>query len=163
SGPDTFGQVTFTLLGLIGASHPKPITVVLTGYMVDATHIKLIETDTNADSGVVGFGVTGGLAIGQAPGSYGNFTNASLPSGTTYVFGVTGIDLSTNSGNNGYLPLTLTSASLFQADGDGNIVSNSGYTDTFLLYNIVQKNPQAGAEISSSFSGTYAVDSSGSG
>jgi len=135
----------------------------LTGYIVDATHIKLIETDTDPNSGIAGFGVTGGLAIGQATGAYGNFTNASLPSGTTYVFGVSGIDLSTNSANNGYLPLTLTSAGLFQADGNGNIVSNSGYTDTFLLYNTNQKNPQAGAQISSSFSGTYAVDSSGTG
>ena len=163
SGPDTFGQVAFTLLGLLGSSHPKPITIVLTGYIVDATHIKLIESDTNANSGVVGFGVTGGLAIGQAAGSYGNFTNASLSSGTTYVFGVTGVDLSTNSASNGDLPLTLTSMGLFQADGDGDIVSNTGYTDTFLLYNIVQKNPQAGAQISSSFSGTYSVDSSGTG
>lgn len=163
SGPDAFGQVTFKLLGLLDASHPKPITIVLTGYIVDATHIKLIETDTNPNSGVTGFGVTVGLAIGQAPGSYGNFTNASLPSGTTYVSGVTGVDLSTNSASNGDLPLTLTSVGLFQADGNGNIVSNSGFTDTFLLYNTVQKNPQAGAQISSSFSGTYSVDSSGTG
>ncbi|HSZ62022.1 MAG TPA: hypothetical protein VK828_09495 [Terriglobales bacterium] len=163
SGPDTFGQVTFTLLGLLGAHHPKPVTVILTGYIVDATHIRLIETDTNANSGVAAFGVTGGLAIGQAPGSFGNFTNASLPLGTTYVFGITGIDLSTNSGNNGYLPLTLTAAGLFQTDGAGNVVSNSGYTDTFLLYNTNQNNPQAGAQVRSSFGGTYSVDSSGSG
>ncbi len=163
SSPDLFGQVSFTLLGMASASHPKPITIILTGYMVDATHIKLIETDTNSNSGVPGFGVTSGLAIGQAPGAYGNFTNASLPSGTTYIFGLTGVDTSTNSASNSYLPLTLTSAGLFQADGNGDIVTNSGYTDTFLLYNIVQKNLQTGAQISSSFSGTYAVDSSGTG
>lgn len=163
SGPDAFGKVAFTLAGLLGASHPKPISIILTGYIVDATHIKLIETDTDANSGIASFGVTGGLAIGQAPGSFGNFTNASLPSGTTYVFGVTGVDLSTNSANNGYLPLTLTSVGLFQADGNGNIVSNSGYTDTLLLYNTNQKNPQVSAQISSSFSGTYAVDASGTG
>ena len=161
SGPDTFGQVTFSLIGLLSASHPKPITVVLTGYIVDATHIKLVESDTNANN-LTPFGQTGGLAIGQAPGSYGNFTNASLPSGSTYVFGVTGVDLSANSVDNGYLPTTLTSVGQFQTDGNGNIVSNSGYTDTFLLYSLIQKNPQ-GAQISSSFSGTYSVDPSGTG
>jgi hypothetical protein len=161
--PDLFGQVTFTLAGLVSANHPKPIILILTGYIVDATHIKLIESDTNANSGIAGFGVTGGLAIGQPAGSYGNFSNASLPSGTSYVFGVTGVDLSPNSASNGYLPLTLTSAGLFQVDGNGNIVTNSGYTDTSLLYNVAQKNPQTGAQISSSFSGTYAVDSSGTG
>jgi hypothetical protein len=162
SGPDTFGQVTFSLIGLLSASHPKPITIVLTGYIVDASHIKLIESDTNANN-LTPFGTTGGLAIGQAPGSYGNFTDASLPSGTTYVFGVTGVDLSANSADDGYLPSTLTSVGQFQADGNGNIVNNTGYTDTFLLYNLVQKNPQPGAQISSSFSGTYSVDPSGTG
>jgi hypothetical protein len=161
SGPDTFGQVTFKLLGYFGASHPQPITVLLAGYIVDAAHIKLIETDTNEDSGVTAFAETGGLAVAQAPGSYGTFTNASLPSGTTYVFGVTGVDLSENSAGNGYLPSTLTSAGLFQVDGSGDL--NNGYTDTFLLYNTVQKNPEPGAQISSQFSGTYSVDPSGTG
>jgi hypothetical protein len=161
SGPDTLGQVTFKLLGFLGASHPQPITVLLAGYIVDATHIRLIEIDTNANSGVTPFAETGGLAIGQAAGSYGTFTNASLPSGTTYVFGVTGVDLSSNSADNGYLPSTLTSAGLFQADGSGDLTN--GYTDTFLLYNLIQKNPQAGAQISSQFSGAYSVDPSGTG
>jgi hypothetical protein len=161
SAPDTFGQVAFTLQGLLGVSHPKPVTVVLTGYIVDAAHIRLIETDTNANSGVTPFALTGGLAVGQAPGVYGTFTDASLVSGATYVFGVTGVDLSPNSVSNGYLPFTLTSANLFQADGSGDM--NNGYTDTFLLFNTIQKNPQPGAQISSSFNGTYLVDSSGSG
>ena len=161
SAPDTFGQVTFTLLGILGASHPKPVTIILTGYIVDATHIKLIETDTNASSGVPPFGATGGLAIAQAAGSYGNFNNASFSG--TYVLGVTGVDLSPI--NSGYTPSTLTSADVFTADGNGDLTS--GFTDTFLQLNCVQVickqsgDAITGAQISSSFTGTYSVDAAG--
>ena len=161
SAPDTFGQVAFTLLGIPGASHPKPVTIILTGYIVDATHIKIIETDTNANSGVAAFGATGGLAIAQAAGSYGNFNNESFSG--TYVLGVTGIDLSPI--NSGYTPSTLTSADVLTADGNGDLTS--GFTDTFLQLNCVQVickqsgDVITGAQISSSFTGTYSVDASG--
>jgi hypothetical protein len=166
SSPDTLGQVTFRLVGLRSNSRPNPLTVVLTGYIVDPAHIKLIESDTAAGGSVIPFGATGGLAIGQASGSYGKFNNGSLPLGTTYVFGVTGIDLSPNSVSNGSLPSTLTSAGLFAADGNGNL--SSGFTDTFLQQNCVQlictqsAGAIPGAQISASFTGTYSVDSSSS-
>ena len=160
SAPDTFGQVAFTLLGIPSQSHPKPTNIILTGYIVDATNIKLIETDTNANNPNP-YATTGGLAIAQAAGSYGNFNNASLSG--TYVLGVTGIDLSPI--NSGYIPSTWTSADVLAADGNGNLTS--GFTDTFLQQNCVQEickesgDSTTGAQISSSFSGTYSVDSGG--
>ena len=159
AGPDTFGQFTVTLAGLTSYSQSRPVTVVLTGYIVDASHIRLIETDNTATT--AGFGTTGGLAIGQVAGSYGTFNNGSMPSGTTYVFGVTGMDLSPNSGS--YTPSSLSSVGLFTANGSGAL--SNGFTDTFLLFNCVQpaciQLGSQGAQISSSFTGTYAVDTGG--
>lgn len=154
---DPFGTVIFNLSAPFGHAQTN-VTVALTGYIVDATHIRLIESDQTAPG--PGFGSTIGLATAQTVPS-GGFTDASLPSGTSYVFGVTGVDLSPNSVNNGSLPNTLTSVGLFQADGSGGIVSNSGYTDTFLLYNTNQGSGQTGAQISAAFDGKYAVDSTG--
>ena len=58
------------------------------GYIVDATHIKLIETD-NISGSTTAFGSTAGIAIGQGTAT-GTFTgNASLSG--TYVFGVLGL------------------------------------------------------------------------
>lgn len=157
SPPDSFGAFTFNLIVPFGgtSSDPRPVTIGLTGYMVDATNVKLIEND---QANGAGFGATAGLAIGQGAGA---FSNASLQSGVSYVFGVTGLDLSGNAANNGSLPFTFTSAGLFQADGGGN--ATNGFTDTFLLFNTSQANdinPQ-GAQISAGFNATYAVDSNG--
>lgn len=163
SVPDTLGKVTFMLAGLLSGVHPKPVTALFAGYIVDPTHIKLIETDGAAGGTVAPLGLTGGLAIGQTAGSYGNFNNASFDG--PYVFGVTGVDLSPN--NTGYIPSTWTAASLFTADGNGcQSDSCNGYTDTFLQQNCVQSTCKTqaiqGAQISAAFTGTYAVDSSSS-
>jgi hypothetical protein len=161
SAPDSLGQVTFTLVGLLGANHPKALTVTLAGYIVDATHIKLIETDTSASS-LAAFGTTGGLAIAQAAGSYGNFTNESFSG--MYVMGITGTDLSPI--NSGYVPSTWTAADLLTADGSGDLTG--GFTDTYLQQNCVQETCTKGqfiqgAQISSSLTGTYSVDAGGTG
>ena len=61
-------------------------------------------------------------------------------------------------------PTTLTAAGLFTADGSGNLTN--GFSDTFLDLNTVQEtvaNPQVRAQISSAFTGTYSVDSAGTG
>src|SRR5208337_1295017 len=121
------------------------------------TNIKLIESD-NTSPTTPGFGSTAGLAIGQGAAT-GTFTSNTSFSGT-YVFGIPGVDLS----NSNILPATLTSAGLFTADGSGNL--NSGFTDTFLLFNTAQgtvSQPQTGAQISASFTGQYSVDTSGTG
>ncbi len=158
SGPDAFGKVTFTLAGLSDGVHPKPVSAVLTGYLVDEAHIKLIESDTAAGGSVPPLAATGGLALGQASGSYGNFDNGSFDG--TFVFGVTGMDLYPVST---YIPSTWTSAGIFTADGGGNLTQ--GFSDTFLQENCVQttckKGMIVGAQVSSSLTGTYSVDSGG--
>ena len=61
TSPDQFGAVTLNLTAPFGAAN-KPMSLQFTGYIVDATHIELIETDAVSGSG---FGLTGGVAIGQ--------------------------------------------------------------------------------------------------
>jgi hypothetical protein len=161
SGPDAFGQVTVNLAGLLDGIHPKTVTAVVTGYIIDTTHIDLIETDSTTGGSILPLGLTGGLALGQTGGSYGTFNNASFSG--PYVFGVTGVDLSPL--DSSFTPATWTSADIFTADGNGcQSASCSGYADTFLLDNCVQstckKGGITGAQISAQFTGTYAVDSS---
>ncbi|MGB8010981.1 MAG: hypothetical protein WCF68_05165 [Terriglobales bacterium] len=154
--PDQFGAFTLNLSAPFGTGN-KAIPLQFTGYIVDSTHIKLIETDTAA-SNASPFAATAGLAIGQGTAT-GTFTSNTSFSGT-YVFGVLGIDLS----NSNTVPSTLTSAGLFTADGSGNLTN--GFTDTFLVVNTVQGTtaaPQTGAQISAAFGGTYSVDSAGTG
>ena len=107
-----------------------------TGYVVDSTHIRLIETD--------GLYITGGLAISQGA-SRGTYTNASLTG--TYVYGVAGTDLAS------FLPATLTGAGFVTADGQGNLTN--GRNDFFLL--------GALAEFREQHMGTYTVDGKGVG
>ena len=157
TAPDPFGVVTLDLTAPFGTAN-KPTPLQFVGYIVDASHIELIETDTAAGSSVAPFGLTGGLAIGQGAAT-GTFTSDASFSGT-YVFGVTGVDLS----NSNVAPNTLTTAGLFTTDSAGNLTK--GFTDTFLDLNSVQgttSSPQTGAQISTPFTGTYSVDSTGTG
>ncbi len=101
-----------------------------------------------------GFGLTAGLAIGQGTAA-GSFKTSSLSG--NFVFGIPGTDLS----NTNIAPATLTSVGVFTADGAGNLTN--GFTDTFLQLNTLQPPNHAGAQISTSFDGTYSVDSSGTG
>ncbi len=150
--PDSFGGVTLILTAPFGYGG-KAVLLQLTGYIVDASHIQLIESDDN-------FGWTSGVAIAQANAS--DFSNASLSG--PFVFGVMGTDLSgQNFNNNGsFVPATSTAVGVFAADGDGCKTSHcKGYTDTFLFYN--NNNPQltSGAQISGTFDGSYSVDKTG--
>ena len=160
SAPDQYGQVTLTLTGLLDGIHPKTVGAVFAGYIVDATHIDLIETDTATTSTVTPLGFTGGLAIGQTSGSFGTFTDASLLGPFTY--GVTGVDLAQLN----TLPNTWTLAGVVTADGQSDGALTSGYIDSFLDVNCVQATcvtgGTTGAQISSTFTGTYAVDSASS-
>ena len=153
TAPDQFGAVILNLMAPFGAAN-KAIPLTFAGYIIDATHIELIETDDASGSG---FGMTGGVAIGQG-GATGTFTGNNSFSGT-YVFGIPGTDLST--GNSSFAPNTLTAAGLFTADGSGNLTN--GFADTFLDLNGVQVSGQTGAQISAAFTGTYSVDSTGTG
>lgn len=156
TAPDSFGAITLNLMAPFG-SGSKVIPLQFTGYIIDGAHIALIESDTAAGS-TTPFGSTAGIAIGQGSAT-GTFTGNSSLTGS-YVFGVPGVDLS----NSNTLPATLTSVGVFYADGSGDL--SDGYTDTFLQLNTAQgtaQNPQAGAQISASFDGTYSVDSTGTG
>jgi hypothetical protein len=138
SAPDSLGAIT---LNLNAGFAFGPIQ--FAGYIIDATHIKLIESDNTV--GGADIGSTGGVAIGQGSAT-GTFAADASLSGT-YVFGVLGDDLIVA------VPATLTSLGLFTADGNGGLAN--GFTDTFLQ--------GAGAQISAAFDGTYSVDAKGTG
>jgi len=153
TAPDQFGAFTLNLSAPFGSGN-KSIPLQFTGYIVDTTHIYLIETDTVASNDSP-FGATAGPAIGQGTATGTLATNASFSG--TYVFGIPGTDLS----NANVVPNTLTAVGLFTADGTGNL--NQGFTDTFLDLNTVQGSPNGGSRISAPFTGTYSVDSTGTG
>ena len=147
SNPDSFGAVTLNLT-VPGFLTP---TLQFTGFIVDATHIQLIESDNPAGAG--GIGSTAGVAIGQGSAT-GTFKDNTFLSGT-YVLGILGVDLA------GGTPATLTSANVFQADGAGHLAN--GFTDTFLAANSIQPPNFFGAQISAQFAGTYSVNLTGTG
>src|SRR5262249_13727974 len=112
------------------------------GYIVDTTHIKLIESDNTIGGNDVG--ATSGLAIAQSvpPGSF----DATSFSGS-YVYAVTGADISIG------LEATLAAAGVFTADGAGGITT--GFTDTSMQ--------GAFAQIDASFVGAFVSDTRGLG
>jgi hypothetical protein len=137
SDPDSFGVVKFVLHTPI-----SPAAIRLTGYIVDATHIKLIETDLNVNNGTGAS--TGGVAIAQGAAT-GTFTDNSALSGR-FVVALQGTDLSGISG-------TLTAAGTFTSDGAGKFTS--GFLDETLL--------GIGIQIDDQMTATYGVDPSGNG
>jgi hypothetical protein len=116
SQPSAMGIVTITMTGASCFSLSPPGTIQFTGYIVDSTDIRLIESD-DVD-GSSGF-LTAGIAVSQGTAA-GTFTNASLSG--PYVFGVLGYDLNASS------PSSFTSAGVINADGSSNL---SGINDTF--------------------------------
>jgi hypothetical protein len=150
SNPDSFGAVT---LRLNVPNFLSTQAFTFTGYIVDATHIMLIESD-NANPASLGLGSTAGVALGQ-----GNATGTLASFSGTYVFGVLGEDLAVS------LPSTLTSVGVFTAvdngDGTGNLTN--GYTDTFLQAYSNPVTGSAGDQISGTFSGQYSEGTSGVG
>lgn len=137
SAPSSLGIVTIILKGTTCFGQTFPATIQFTGYIVDATHIRLIESDDLA--GTSGF-LTAGIAVGQGSAA-GTFTNASLSG--NYVFGVLGYDIFYG------FPESFTSAAVLTADGNGNLTA--GITDTFI--------PSSGlAYTASALKGTYSVD-----
>ena len=123
-------------------------SITANGYVIDSTHIALIETDG-------GF-LTGGVAISQGA-STGTFSLASLSG--NYVFGLLGIDMSISS------PSSFTSVGMISPDGSGAL--SNGFMDTFLQASCVQSSCLndgiSGSQISSQFSGTYTIDTKGIG
>lgn len=145
SNPDSLGAVT---LNLSVPGFQSATTFQFAGYIVDDTHIKLVESDNSSGAGSAS---TGGLAIAQGTAT-GTFANTSSFSGT-YVFGVLGVDLT------GFTPNTYTSVGVFTVDGSGDV--ENGFTDTLLQQNGAQGT--AGSQISAAFSGDYEVIPAGVG
>lgn len=135
--PDSFGSLKFNLTTAFSAS-----PVQFTAYIVDASHLRLIESDITGSG--VGVGATAGIAIGQGAAT-GTFTGNAAFSGN-YVFDILGVDL------NG-LPSSLASLGVFTADASGNLTN--GYNDELLNGFSIY--------VSDSFTGTYTVDPSGNG
>jgi hypothetical protein len=137
TAPDSLGAIKFTLTTDFAATPLK-----FTGYIVDSSHIKLIESDNNGSPS--SFGSSAGVAISQGSAT-GTFTANAAFAGK-YVFGVLGQDLS------GF-PTSLASVGRFTADKHGNITT--GFNDEFLAGFFIA--------ISDSMNGTYTVDPSGNG
>jgi len=121
-------------------------TLNIQGYMVDATHIKLIEDESQQGSSCAS-GSLAGLAIAQTPPS-GGFAPSSFSG--TYVFGLLGTDLDPAATT--LLPDTFTAAGLVVSDGAGDLIN--GYVDSAFQ--------AASAEISGTFAATiYDSESTG--
>ena len=105
SQPSSLGMVTITLTGATCFGQTLPASIQFTGYIVDATHIHLIESDDINGTG--GF-LTAGIAVNQGSAA-GTFTAASLTG--PYVYGVLGYDI------NAAVPSSFTSAGVINADG----------------------------------------------
>jgi len=127
------GVVIFDLVTSCSGFSPTQIT----GYIVDSSHIQMIETD--------GSMFASGPAVGQgaATGGFSSFSG-------NYVFDVLGIDQSS------FLTSSLASVDVVNADESGNI---SGYTDTSFLSD-ANGDPTV---ISAPFTGVYQLDNKGIG
>jgi hypothetical protein len=133
STPDALGMVTFTLNPSVASGVDQ---LVLVGYIVDATHIQLVETtDTLA-------GILGGTALGQGSAT-GTFAVSSI-AGSSFVIGAAGSDA------NGALQM----AGVVTANSDGTTVSGN-----LSMNDIVTQTAQGGVALASG--ATYTVDSTG--
>jgi hypothetical protein len=132
SSPGKFGIVNLVL----NDNSPSTTTLNLLGYIVDSTHIKLIEIDSG------GSGDVAGIAIAQGS-STGTYLQSSFS--TTYVFGLLGVDYVAN------VPDTFTAAGALVPNGSG--VLTTGYADS--AFETLQ------AEINGEFNGAYQSDPTG--
>ncbi len=133
ASPDQFGKIIVNL----NPAFPGSPAITIAGFIVDDTHIKLIERDQL-------FAVTGGVAYAQGSKT-GTFTGNGAFN-TTVVYSTTGF--STVSGST---EQPTAYAGEFTANGSGSLIN--GYTDE----------NQFGILTTDSLTGSYAVDTSGTG
>ncbi len=131
SAPDAFGRIVFTLNPTDSTDFPQ---ILLVGYIVDNTHIQLVEAD---DASVA---ATGGQALSQGANT-GTFSSASV-SGNSYVAGVNGFDTTG----------VLQAAALLTFNSGGTVGGTTNGNDL---------TGGAGATPSPITAGTYTVDSTG--
>jgi hypothetical protein len=134
SAPDGQGRVQIQVQPT--ASTLPPITLV--GYIVDATHIRLIESGDTSNAANYQ-GVLGGLALGQGAGT-GQFSAAAV-AGSTYVFGAQGDD------SQGSLQI----AGVFTLNANGSVTGTLNWND---LTGKAAQTPQP-------FTGSFSVDPTG--
>lgn len=134
TAPDKFGRVQFQLNP--NSSSSLPVTSLI-GYIVDASHIRLISTAYNSVANYQG--VMGGLALGQGT-STGHFSSASL-AGAGYVFGAA----------NGF------QYGAFQVAGVVSANTGGTATGTLNWNNLSQKTVQSPL----SFTGSWTIDPAG--
>jgi len=133
SAPDSLGRLTFTLFPTDSTHFPK---IALAGYIVDANHIRLVETQDFYH------GTLGGTAFSQGANT-GTFTSASV-SGNSYVVGLTGFE----------------AVKPFQVAGLFTFAATSSSTGS--VTGVVSHNDLTGPPNQSPISGTYTVDGPGS-
>jgi hypothetical protein len=133
SNPDSYGRVVFQIVPRTPPSFPA---LNLAGYIVDATHLRLVETGGDEFLGAVG-----GTALAQGANT-GKFSASSI-TGSSYVFAADRW-LTSDTG-----PLQV--AGVFTAQANGNLNGTLNWNDL------------SGTEAQSpiSFTGSYAVDSTG--
>jgi hypothetical protein len=139
SAPDTFGRVTFTLDATDSTDFPE---IMLVGYIVDATHIRLVETVDTYE------GTMGGTALSQGANT-GTFGTTSAVGGNTYVIGLTGTDT-----NNAFLQV------VSQLTPSGTTSAVSGFVD---FNDLVISSATTATSPDPVTSPSYAVDGAGAG
>jgi hypothetical protein len=134
TAPDAQGRVQIVLQ----PTDPTLEIITLVGYIVDATHIRLIESGDTSD-GANYQGVLGGLALGQGADT-GQFSAAAV-AGSRYVFGAQGEDAQDS----------LQIAGVFALNANGSVTGTLNWND---LTGKAAQAPQP-------FTGTYSVDPTG--
>jgi hypothetical protein len=146
SPPDKFGRFQISLnTNFFGSGQLNTFTA----YVVDNSHLRLIETDGSA-------GLTTGIAIGQGSltGTYSNFSG-------TYTFGIFGEDLSGSqstlaaAGNFTVGGGSLTSGSIDEIQSGLLVQVSDGFTATYTM------DPSGRVDTGSSF--TFATSGNGTG
>jgi hypothetical protein len=135
SSPDSYGRVN---INLQPGSSSTMLPLYLAGYIVDAAHIRLIETGDDSNSTNFQGGLCG-TALGQGLNT-GQFSAATL-TGSSFAFGVAGWDWTS----------WIQVAGVFTAHADGTLNGTLNWNDQ------TGTSPQAPL----SFTGTYSVDPTG--
>jgi len=124
--PDSYGFVTMQLTPTWPTSSPYAgQNVLISGYMIDSNHIKLIENPGGSDIG----GWTGGVALGQGSNT-GKFNGYSI-NNFAYVVGATGLSNATGGGPE-------HAAGILAFNPDGSVSGNLSFN------NLVSTNPAQG-------------------
>lgn len=133
SAPDSFGRVLVTLNATDSTDFPQ---INLAGYVVDTSHMRLVEEESSSSSF---FGGMAGVAIGQGTNT-GTFTSIT---GNSYVVGLGGFD---------------TTFAVLQAVGVLTASSSTAIGGAINYNDLSGAGPQTPSPVTG---GTYTVDPTG--